>query len=428
MNRRQFLIAGVTTAAAIAWLKPSNNGVPYSPYFNTLNNNLKNSSNYLPSMLIDLDILDENIATLKTELNSNVDFRIVAKSLPSPDLLGYIMNESGTNKLMVFHQPFLTQIANDYPMSDVLMGKPMPVKLAEVFYQKHKKSTQNADEIFDPSSQLQWLIDTQERLQQYLTLAQQHQLKLQVNIEIDVGLHRGGIKTSKELTQLLTLIENNPDYLTFTGFMGYDPHVVKLPSFIKSPEQAFEESQAIYQGFVDTLYSLYPKYKQEKLCFNGAGSPTIALHKNKTIANELSAGSCLVKPLDFDIPSLAKFKPAAFIATPILKKMAGTTLPAAEFATNIFSLWDINMQQTFFVYGGKWLAKYESPKGLQGNGLYGTSNNQEIVNGSNFVNLNVNDFIFLRPTQSEFVFLQFGHLLPMKKQSFKSAWPILKQS
>ena len=433
MNRRQFMIAGVATAVTASLFKPSNNGVPYSPYFNAINNALKNSTNYLPSLLVDLDILDENIKTLKKELNPNVDYRIVAKSLPSPALLGYIMNKAETNKLMVFHQPFLNQIATDYPKSDVLMGKPIPVKAAEAFYQQHQASgndetSDNGEHHFNPSSQLQWLLDTQQRLQQYLALAQQQNLKLQINIEIDVGLHRGGISTLTELAQLLTFIEGNTEHLTFSGFMGYDPHVVKLPSFIKSPEQAFEESQKTYQDFVDELYVLYPKYKQQKLCLNGAGSPTISLHKNKTVANELSAGSCLVKPVDFDIPSLANFKPAAYIATPVLKKKSGTTLPAAEFATDIFPLWDINMQQTFFIYGGKWLAKYESPKGLQGNGLYGTSTNQEIVNGSNLVNLTVDDFIFLRPTQSEFVFLQFGSLITIKNQVINDPWPILKQS
>jgi D-serine deaminase-like pyridoxal phosphate-dependent protein len=422
MNRRQFIIAGVSIGVASAFLRPDDNGAPYNSYFNSINTSLKNQGTYLPSMLVDLDILDSNINTLSEQLKNNIDYRIVAKSLPSPELLGYVMKKAETNKLMVFHQPFLSQIAQDYPNADVLMGKPMPMKAAKRFYQLQPKNSQ-----FNSEKQLQWLIDSKERLEQYLQLAKVVQQPLKVNIEIDVGLHRGGLQQAKELDALLNIIEANPKHLVFSGFMGYDPHVVKIPSIVKSTKKAFAESQEVYQSFIDRLYETYPNYKNQALCFNGAGSPTIALHLNKTVANELSAGSCLVKPVDFDIPSLSSFKPAAYIATPVLKKMQGTKLPATEFAKDIFPLWDKNMEQTFFIYGGKWLAQYESPQGLQGNGLFGTSTNQDIVNGSLKVNLNIDDHVFLRPTQSEFVFLQFGSLLTLRNKDITNQWSILKQ-
>jgi len=421
MNRRQFILAGVTVGIASAIsLKPSDNGSPYNNYFSALNSNLKNQGNFIPSMLVDLDLLDKNIDILKQQLNPNVDYRIVAKSLPSPDLLGYIMEKSKTNKLMVFHQPFLTTLASEYPQSDILMGKPMPVKAAEVFYKKL-----SSDNSFNTSTQLQWLIDSEERLSQYLELAKQQNTLLQVNIEIDVGLHRGGLQQAEELDALLKIIDSNQQHLRFSGFMGYDPQIVKIPSIVKSPEQAFTESQAIYQAFVDRLYLQAPQYKKQSLCFNGAGSPSLPLHKSKTVANELSAGSCLVKPVDFDIPSLSQYTPAAFIATPVLKKMVGTQLPVIEFAKDILPLWDKNMQQTYFIYGGKWLAQYESPSGLQGNGLYGTSTNQAIINGSEKTNLAVDDHVFLRPTQSEFVFLQFGNILTLRNKTIENQWKIL---
>lgn len=423
MNRRQFILAGASIGVASVLFKPQNNGAPYDPYFNLLNESLKNQGNYLPSMLVDLDILDENIEALSALVKDKVDYRIVAKSLPSPELLGYVMEKSSTNRLMVFHQPFLTKIAHEYPHVDILMGKPMPVKAAQRFYQLQPQDSQ-----FKSNEQLQWLIDSEERLKQYLQLALIEEQKLQINIEIDVGLHRGGLKHPDELDSLLKIIDDNPQHLKFSGFMGYDPHVVKIPSIVKSTEEAFAESQNLYQGFITHLYKVDSKYKQQSLCFNGAGSPTLALHAKQTVVNEVSAGSCLVKPVDFDIPSLSSFKAAAYIATPVLKKMKGTTLPAAEFAKDIFPLWDSNMEQTFFIYGGKWLAQYESPAGLQDNGLFGTSTNQAIVNGSNRVNLNIDDHVFLRPTQSEFVFLQFGSLQTLRNYKINNQWPILQQS
>jgi len=424
MRRRTFLLGSAAAVAVGAMLKPEDNGLPYDKYFSDLNAKLQDEGNYLPTMLVDLDRLDKNILALKSQLNPDTDFRIVAKSLPSPELLGYIMDQADTNKLMVFHQPFINDIAQRFPNADILLGKPIPVKAAERCYQLLKQNESK----FDSEKNLQWLIDTPSRAEQYLALAKTLNIKMNLNVELDVGLHRGGLKSFAELDVILDLVANNRNFIEFTGFMGYDPHVVKVPTIVKSPEQAYLESQAVYQGFIQHLYKAKPEYQNAKLTFNGAGSPTLAMHQIKTVCNELSAGSCLVKPIDFDIPTLSQYQAAAFIATPVLKKMSGTELPAAEVAKNVFPLWDPNMEQTFFIYGGKWLADYESPKGLQGNGLFGTSTNQQIVNGSYKVSLNVDDHIFLRPSQSEFVFLQFGEISAIRNGKLVKNWSILKQS
>lgn len=421
MKRRTFLLGSAASAVAVAVLKPSDKGVPHNEYFTDLNTELKDSGRYTPTMLVDLDILDRNIHALQRQLNPSTELRLVAKSLPSPALLSYIMTRAATNKLMLFHQPFINHVAQHFPDSDVLLGKPMPVKAAAGFYQAWAQQ----DTQFVPQQQLQWLIDSPERARQYLALAQSIEQPLQLNVELDVGLHRGGLQSYQQLDDIMSLIEQHPNYLKFSGFMGYDPHVVKLPSVVKSAEQAYLESQHIYQGFIQHLYDRYPAYKQQKLTLNGAGSPTIAMHQVQTVCNELSAGSCLVKPSDFDIPSLAQYQPAAFIATPILKKLKGTEIPAAEVAKNAFAWWDPNQQQTFFVYGGKWMADYESPSGLQGNSLFGTSTNQQIVNGSERVGLNVDDHVFLRPHQSEAVFLQFGDIGVIREGRLMHYWPIL---
>ena len=66
---------------------------------------------------------------------------------------------------MVFHQPFLNQVAAHFPQADVLLGKPMPVVAAHNFYR------QFAGGGFDPAQQLRWLLDTPERVTQYDELA-----------------------------------------------------------------------------------------------------------------------------------------------------------------------------------------------------------------------------------------------------------------
>ena len=405
--------------SAFSVLKPQDNGESYSDYFHDLNIELKSNGTSIPAIVVDLDKLDHNICALTNNLKIN--YRIVAKSLPSPQLLGHIMKNAKTNRLMVFHQPFLSHIVKEFPESDILIGKPLPVRSAQIFYE----NLGTCD--FDCSCQLQWLIDTKERLKDYHKLAISLGIKMRINVEIDIGLHRGGLETTAELPPLIDLILSDPDHLEFSGLMGYDPHIAKVPRIIKSQEKAYEQSQNIYKWFLLFLKEKYPQIDQSKLCLNGAGSPTFNMHKKGTVANDISAGSCLVKPTDFDILSLADFSPASFIATPVLKKIKGARIPSIEFLDGLFCWWNPNKEQSYFIYGGKWMAKFESPGGLQNNSLFGFSTNQEMVNGSFKTALEVNDHIFLRPSQSEFVFLQFGDILAVRDGEIIYKWPILRQ-
>ena len=48
-----------------------------------------------------------------------------------------------------------------------------------------------------------------------------------------------------------------------------------------------------------------------------------------------------------------------------------------------------------------------------------------MVNASDRVNLAVGDFVFLRPRQSEALFLQFGDLLGIRNGAISERWPVL---
>jgi D-serine deaminase-like pyridoxal phosphate-dependent protein len=113
-----------------------------------------------------------------------------------------------------------------------------------------------------------------------------------------------------------------------------------------------------------------------------------------------------------------------FIATPVLKSTGAVNVPALDDQSKWLSWWDVNQRQTFFIYGGNWMAEPESPPGLQSNSLYGRSSNQEMVNGSNAVELGVEEQVFLRPTQTEAVLLQFGDLLAVRGGKIIDTWPV----
>ncbi len=392
------------------------------PYFEQLNQTLKNHHRAIPCLLIDLDKVDKNLAILKKNLQDNTSFRIVVKSLPSLELVQYVMQKAGTEKLMVFHQPFLTALSKKLTAtSDVLLGKPMPIKTAQYFYQNLPENNQG----FNPFQQIQWLVDTTERIQEYIDLAKRLGQPLRLNLEIDVGLHRGGFKDIPQLKAGLQLIEQHKEWVRFAGLMGYDPHVVKLPSFIRSKEKAYRLANQFYEECKETIQQDFPNLWSDDLTFNGAGSPTIALHKNNSPLNDVSAGSCLVMPTTFDMPTLEAYQAACFIASPVLKAFEGTTLPALEKMKSLLNLISSSNRQSFYIYGGFWKADYCYPTGVKQNSLF-ISTNQTMLNAPSSVQLKVDDFVFLRPHQSEFVFLQFGNILPIRNGQIESPWSILK--
>ena len=423
VNRRDFVLGTLGVGALLvgvgAWLRPGDRGGPYSDYFRALNNELKANGPMRPVLLIDLDRLDHNIdVVMRSVKRTGKQLRLVEKSLPSPGLLSYIGQRAGTQRLMSFHQPFLNHDAVTFPQSDILLGKPLPVRSAELFYQTHKGP-------FDPTKQLQWLIDNPERLQQYLALAQGLGTRMRINIELDVGLHRGGVSDVNVLGQMLTLIAANPQHLEFAGFMGYDPFVgMGVPGILGSPEELFAKVMMIYQRCVDFTRQQYPGLWREGLTLNTAGSPSYRLHEQEQLSSEVSVGTAMLKPTHYDLPSLVEHVPAAYIATPVLKSTGAVNIPALDDKSRLFSWWDTNQRETFFIYGGNWMAEFESPPGLQSNGVYGRSSNQEMVNGSAAVGLGVEDQVFLRPAQTEAVLLQFGDLLAVRGGKIVDSWPV----
>lgn len=415
MRRRTLLLGGLATAAAGALvLRPQDRGADHAPYFRQLGQALDAAGRAHPGLVIDRALLRQNVATLQRHIGSRFDYRIVAKSLPSLPLLGEVMDLSGSHRLMLFHQPFINQVAEAFPDSDVLLGKPLPVESARNFYRALKPGE------FNPARQLHWLLDTPQRTREYAALTAQLGQPLSVCIELDVGLHRGGVTSDDELLEMLRLIQEAGE-LRFKGFMGYEPHIVKVPG---NPETYRERAMQVYRHYVALAKTTLGADWPEDVLLNAGGSPTYQMYDAGDYPfNELATGSCLVKPSDFDLPTLADHLAASYIATPVLKRLDRTRIPGIDLG-GLQQLWDPNRERAFFTYGGYWKAQPVSPQGLSTNPLYGRSSNQEMLNGSASVGLQPGDWVFLRPTQSEFVFLQFGDIAVYENGRISEYWPV----
>jgi len=360
-----------------------------------------------PVMLIDTKRMAHNVDALAASVGPDKTYRVVVKSLPSVPLLERVMQRAGTSALMVFHQPFLNAVAERVPKADVLLGKPMPAAAARTFYRKLDPRR------YDAARRVQWLIDTPERLRQYQSLARELGVKMRVNVEIDVGLHRGGLTEPAALAALLDVIRDDPQHLAFAGLMGYEPHLTGLEAELDHP--AVQSVLADYRGYLDTIRNA--GIALDGLTLNGAGSHTLRIYEKDRTMNDLSAGSGVVMPTDFDTHHLAGHLPAVFIATPILKRYDGNPFMADP---------PPNMERLYYIYGGYWKAQMASPPEI-GEPIY-QSTNQSPITTSRTVDLAVDDYMFLRPTQSEFVMLQFGDLLAVRDGEISERWPVFHQT
>ena len=410
MKRRTVLIGGAALAGAgLIALRPAEGGGMHDPYFAGLSAALKRAGLMHPVLVIDQQRLSANIAAIRSRVTAGkLPLRVVAKSLPAPGLLGAVMAGMGTERLMVFSAEMLLQLLPLHPQADYLLGKPLPAsEFARVIDRAGAEAIGG----------IQWLIDTPERLAAYGAIAKARNLTWRASLEIDVGLHRGGFTDPAALTAAATAAASHG--ASIAGLMGYDPHVPKMPN----PDGAFAAAQDAYRAMIGAVREA--GLDPAKLTLNTAGSPTFVRHCTGTVANEVSVGSAFVKPGDFDYDDLSALQPAAFIATPVIKASNAQDLPGLAALSGPLHWWDPNTQRGFFIHGGHWLAKPVSPPGLEYSKLFGRSSNQELLTGSRQVELKVDDHVFLRPDQSEALFLQFGDIVLYNGREVAGTWPSL---
>lgn len=426
LSRRQILAGGavaatgaVAGAALIA--RPGDESGPRQPYFLALQDALRRAAIVTPTLIVDRDRLDRNVDTLTGHLPAGMAYRIVAKSLPSPELIAHIRARAGTDRLMTFNLPMLQSLSERMPDAGQLLGKPLPVEAARAYFASLPRG------LADTADRIQWLIDTPQRLAQYEALAASVGRPLRVNLEIDVGLHRGGFEPGDALASVLDATQRSP-HLELAGFMGYEPHLPKLPTLFGWRDRALQSAWQTYQAAQDQARTRFGDSAVAAMTRNAAGSPTYRFYRDTHLASEISAGSCLVKPTDFDTPLLEPHEAASFIATPVIKSLDRTRLPGLEFMTGFNRLTNPNLDKTVFIYGGHWLADPVDPPGLQYNEIFGRSSNQEMLNGGPGVDIEVDDYVFFRPHQSEAVFLQFGDIAVYSDGEIVDRWPVFPVS
>jgi D-serine deaminase-like pyridoxal phosphate-dependent protein len=385
--------------------------VKADPYFARLSEALGDAEIHQPSLILDLDRLDENIAIIKSKLAPALRLRIVDKSLPSPPLLARIAEAFETNLFMTFHLPISAAVLDEFRTADLLLGKPMPVGgLRRALLDRDPAET----------ARIVWLVDTDERLAAYGAVAEALGVDIRFCFEVDVGLHRGGYPNPDALTKALQTLAAHPR-LHCQGVMAYEAHINHVPRWLGGPAKALAKTRELFARFVDRLGA------EQRSILNVGGSSTALLYDGAVGANEISLGSAFVLPSDFDVPSLAELKPAIFIATPILK-VVNAMAPGLDGSSWILQKLGLFPKRGCFLYGGKWMGVPVYPPGMKPNAILGVSTNQQFMTLLDDAAVEPDDFAFLRPTQSEFVLQLFGPIAVFSQDRIVDRWPVIAPS
>ncbi len=382
---------------------------PEEQRFVAWNESLRASAAGRESAFVDLDAVDHNLRLVSEKLGSKIGLRLSAKSLPSLQLLEYMMVATCTNRLMAFEEAMVRDLLVRFGSDvDILLGRPAPVEaLARTF-----KTLDEVGAGPNPTGSVRWLVDTPERLQQFAAFAIERGERINVSMEIDVGLRRGGARNADELLAMLEIIQGS-ELLRFTGFMGYEGHVPFVPLTVSSPAAEFAAVQRRYADFVRVGREAYPALFEGPLVYNSGGSRTYHDYTDDldTPVNEVAVGSAFFYPSNFHNLPETGLRTATFFATPVLKRLdPAETYPDPEFLPRLAAD-EPNFEVWYGMVAGGFPGDRHYPKGLVPTPT-STSDPSRIVNmlpnqgrwlGAREVPLEVGDFIFYQPWEADAV-------------------------
>lgn len=381
-------------------------------YFRSVAAALKEAGRLRPTLVIDLDRLDRNIQAARAARNPALAIRIVDKSLPSLPLLSRILQGLETRRIMSFDPPVTKAVLQAFPDVEVLYGKPIPTPAVDGLLRMGGPNS-----VRDVAAHVVFLADGAHRVSELSALAKSHGIVLRVALEVDVGMHRGGIDTPMALRQVVE-VAHRLGSLIVEGVMAYEAHIPAIPGLFGGAAREAGQVRARLAAFVDALPA------GSRRILNTGGSKTFLTYGDPGAANEASVGSAFVKPTDFGTPSLDALVPAAFIATPVLK-IVDAALPGPRIMTSIMQTLGAFPRKGCFIYGGYWSARPVFPEGMRESRLWGHSSNQQFMALPNDCDLDVDDLVFFRPTQSEAILWQFGPIQLYSQGRITGEWPVI---
>ena len=416
-----FFAGATTTACGVSGTgddtQPLGDKLPTGDYFKQLGADLGAAGIGTPRIMIDVDRLDANADVIVSDIGKD-RYRIVEKSLPSLDLLDHIRTRTGTDKFLLLHLPFLPALLSKFPTVQVLVGKNQPIAAVKTFFDGLASNADRAD----AAARVTFLVDGSTRLNELVALANAMQLQLQVGVEIDAGLHRGGVRRPSDLPPVLGGFVANTSAVRFMGLLGYDGHIIGSPAGPGLEEHAV---RAAYRAVEDTfsactsiIQSQFASLWRSDLIFDSGGSNTFPLHHGGVV-NDVATGGGMLRPASYSNMFIGALQPALFIAAPVIASFDKVEIPFVNDVGQTFE----DGNKSVAMYGGGWAAVFVHPRGLSLAPLVSDAENMNLVPNQTLLvspgdtTISPGDWIFHQPRVADAIF-QFEEILLVRNGRF----------
>ena len=243
-----------------------------------------------PLTVLDLAALDNNIDRVVKEVERrDWSVRPALKSFRSPEFAAYVLSRLPEPRGMMFHLrpvPELLEVLPENP--DLMLGYVPTVGELEVYFAE--------DGTDEPPHRLRLTLDAPELIRACADLASggNRELPVEVALEFDSGMQRGGIKNEAELSRAIEILRENRDVLRLTATLCYDGHAT-----VEGNEQfrqaVADDAQRRYEAFLEQLREEAGDFVDvDSLVRNGPGSSNYQNWDPDGPATEVSPGTAFV--------------------------------------------------------------------------------------------------------------------------------------
>jgi D-serine deaminase-like pyridoxal phosphate-dependent protein len=372
-----------------------------------------------PVMFVDLAAVDRNIAAVIAWAQANrVAIRPALKVFSCAQLAAYVLQRLPEPRGLMFHLAQLDALVRRLPAgADLLTG--YPPTLGEL-----RAHLATAPPRGQRRHRLRILIASVPLLEETARLARstKRPLPLDVGLELDSGMGRGGFGDATELGAAIALLRRERERLRLTAVLCYDGHAT-LTGAAEYRKLVAQTAQQKFAGYLAQLTrDAADLHDPAALVRNGPGSSNYRNWAGTTAANEIAPGSAFLYPhylSSYDHDGLA---PALYQCAPVMRitsdspsvPFTQTTLPGST-------------REELLIKGGGWPSSGGTqptlvyPDGLEGDELSGGGNAYTAPKGL----LKLGDYVVFQPEQAEEGVAYFEALVAIREGKVRRVWPTL---
>ena len=359
-----------------------------------------------PVLLLDLAALDRNTATVTSfAREQGWAVRPALKSFRSPRLTSYLLRRLPEPRGLFFNLYEVDPIVAAAPAGvDLMGGYPPTVGELRSFLARRGPRKRH---------RVRLLVDSVPLLEELARLARRtpRRLPLDVALELDVGMGRGGMNEPGEVGAAIEILRREKARLRLGAVLGYDGHAT-LRGDAAYRKGVATQAMDFYRRHLDELSAFVDPVK---LIRNG---PASSNYRNWVggPANEISPGSAFLfagylnggYDTEGLFPALAMAGAVRRITSdhPTLP-LTGTPAPGAS-------------EQEIIVQGVGGAGEVVWPEGARGDDASGGGDALVVPKGS----VELGDYVIYRPTQTEVGIQQFDAIVAVRDGRARRTWKV----